>query len=356
MNIMQPSNFNQRTHPPRLLKDFLTEDSNRHHSSSTVRPPLNAGDKQTHFRSVTISAFHSMLKALRNTQFIKSSLRRSNTICGGGTDVHRQITDTQITIKDIIRWKSFRDISGDGDYNETLPPSPQYQCTTTTTTTTSPCSSSGSSWCGSDFTAENLPCWGDSKSEEREKCLRRVGEETLGPKKDPISVMEITFEEDWWNSSFDQSVQRINLEKRMPTTTTFAITDANHQRISPKHENTDLIYLEEEMEEKAMQLLNHVKEESEKRLIIDLFREEVTPSRMRKEEEMVKRVKEWINGEDKLWIGWAKKDVCVREIEKEHVTKVEEEQEEIGMEVENEIVDVLVDELLLHLVISSYSS
>ncbi|XP_065864726.1 uncharacterized protein [Euphorbia lathyris] len=389
MKIIKPSNFNQRTNQfpnsPRMLKDFLTDEFLHSNSSSNVsrsfstvgshNDHLNSGGKQlllTRTRSVsgTISAFNSMFNALKNINFGKSSSRtsrrRRNTICGGDL---RQINEPQITIKDIIRWKSFRDFSDHDDDVKSPPLSSEYHCTTTTTTTTTATSSpfnssSGSSWCGSDFTAENLPCWGggDGKSAEEnekggEKCLlrrRRVCEEKaeVGPKKDPISVMEITFEEDWWSSSFDQTVERINLEKRMSTIRKFAITDGNTDFTEEIYQEVE----EEEIEEKAMQLLNHVKEESEKRLVMDLFREVTTnrdiDGRLRKEEETVRKVKEWINGEDKLWIGWDKKDAYVREIEREYETKLEEEKEEISVEVQNETVDLLVDELLSHLIIS----
>lgn len=91
-----------------------------------------------------------------------------------------------ITVKDIIRWKSFRDIVEDDKAPPSdLPPSPHH-CTTTTTRSTSTTPRSGSSWCDSDFNSDYLPSWNGNFDEcvENEvgagkKFLPCVGEDSL---------------------------------------------------------------------------------------------------------------------------------------------------------------------------------
>lgn len=164
---MKSPKFNSE--PPRTLKDFLSADSAIANKALPRSP------------STRIPAFHALLTALKNFHFsatVKSSSKRTPTLCGGGhreTPQRPQIKLNSLTIKDIIRWKSFRDLPEQDT-------SPQTAITTTSSATSSPCGSSGSSWCGSDFTAEYLPWWRDGNSEENgegegKKCLPRVGEE-----------------------------------------------------------------------------------------------------------------------------------------------------------------------------------
>lgn len=141
-----------------------------------------------------------------------------------------------ITVKDIIRWKSFRDIVEDKAPPSDLPPSPHH-CTTTTTRSTSTTPRSGSSWCDSDFNSDYLPSWNGNFDEcvENEvgagkKFLPCVGEDSLqatteartytkvGPEEDeeeqqhsPVSVIEFHFEEDEESSSsFHQSLATLD--------------------------------------------------------------------------------------------------------------------------------------------------
>lgn len=141
--------------------------------------------------STTISAFQAMMNAVKNVHFIavKSpsllpwslSRRLSKKKCQNkGSEVKMTIT-----VKDIIRWKSFRDIVEDKAPPSDLPPSPHH-CTTTTTRSTSTTPRSGSSWCDSDFNSDYLPSWNGNFDEcvENEvgagkKFLPCVGEDSL---------------------------------------------------------------------------------------------------------------------------------------------------------------------------------
>ncbi|KAJ9188392.1 hypothetical protein P3X46_003752 [Hevea brasiliensis] len=379
------SNFNWLTkhfpleHRPRMLKDFLTDDSNSCSSTSFKSFPKKPSDSRirtliqndlndsklltcrSRAASTTISAFQAMINAVKNIHLtaIKSpsilprslSRRPSRSTRSTCREIKTENENKQtqikitVTIKDIMQWKSFRDLE-----EEKSPPfdlsSSSHHCTTATTPCSS-CSSNGSSWCDSDFTSEygNFEENDDNEVEVGKKYLRRVGEEehSMEPTKrytavglkdgkqhnSPFSVIDIEFEEDEESSSFfDQS---------------FAT-------------ETNTSY---EEEEEAWQLLKHVKETSSvgecrnnlDRLLLDFFRDElkIKGYQSRNDKfgfEILSRVKAWIDGEQSLWIGWDKKEAYVREMEREGKwIKFEEEQEEVALAIEN----WMLDELLLDL-------
>lgn len=174
------SSFKQLTkdfpleHRPRMLKDFLFDHDSISCSSSIptlIQHDLNA-EKGLKSRSTALSAFQAMInKAVKNIHFaaIKSPpllprslsrrLSRSRRSSCRESETENKQTQTKITvtIKDIIRWKSFRDTVEEESQPSALSCSPHH-CKTATTTTTTPSSSSsssnGSSWCESDFTSE----------------------------------------------------------------------------------------------------------------------------------------------------------------------------------------------------------
>ncbi|KAF5732999.1 hypothetical protein HS088_TW17G00533 [Tripterygium wilfordii] len=251
---------------PRMLKDYLLEDLNSCSSTGfksfprnpplsdyAARRPRPSRIPSTKAASTTISAFQAMINAVKkNIQFLKSpsvilprslsrTLSRRNSTKNKNREHNLNVRQVKITVKDIMRWTSFRDINV---VNHSEPfesaPSPDHHCTnttistTTTTTTTSSCtcSSSGSSWCDSDFTEEDLQSWGGN-------CEEDVGENdvadkpvvpnncedvnTVEPKgeapceeerheQSPISVLHHEFEEDEESlSSLDQSL--VNIER-----------------------------------------------------------------------------------------------------------------------------------------------
>lgn len=207
--------------PGRMLKDFLLDDSNSCSSNgfkSFPRKPdssvrnliqidLNSGHaKQQKLQrsrskaaSTTISAFQAMINAVvKNIHFAsvkyspsilprslsrKLSKRNSQLNNGAESDDIKNIT---VRVKDIIRWKSFRDLAEEKSRPSDFASSPHHQCTTTTATTTTtgstctPCSSNGSSWCDSDFTSECLPSeeYGENEDHnEGKKLLPYVGKD-----------------------------------------------------------------------------------------------------------------------------------------------------------------------------------
>lgn len=231
------SNFKHLTkhfpldHRPRMLKDFLTDDSNSSCASTgfksfpgkpiLLQTDLNDSELLTcrsRAASTTISAFQAMINAVKNIHLtaIKSpsilpkslsrrlsssernSCRCRETETENEKENENKETQTKIpvTIKDIMRWKSFRDINEEKSQPLDLASSPHH-CTTTTTATTATTprcsySSNGSSWCDSDFTSEygNFEeCVDDGAEGVGKQYLLRVGEEkdsvepaAVGPK------------------------------------------------------------------------------------------------------------------------------------------------------------------------------
>lgn len=135
----------------RMLKDFLQEGN---------------GNGKSKTASLKSLAIHAVVAAVKRISFPSVNSRRilprslSRRLL---RKREREIRgDFVVKVKDIIRWRSFRDLV-DETAETAAPPldfadSPdRYTAATTTTTTTTATSSNSSSWCESDFTAEDLP-------------------------------------------------------------------------------------------------------------------------------------------------------------------------------------------------------
>ncbi|KAE8664945.1 Sterol-4alpha-methyl oxidase 1-1 [Hibiscus syriacus] len=355
---------------PRLLKDFLHDDSNSCSSNGfksfprkssqnygVSRENLNHGQSFQRSRSkaasTTMSAFQAMINAIKSIHFSSSVkppsilLPRSLSRRLSRRNSQSQLNDVEdkvtVTVKGIIRWKSFRDLVKENprpsDFASSSSSSPHH-CTSATTSTTStttesntPCSSSnGSSWCDSDLTSEYSP-----SDEYGENEVDMVGKKFLPcVGKDPM--------------------------KTKTTTKTEANTDMRPKYASEETEqqHSPVSVLDfEYSEEKAWQLVNRVKEtipstsnESNicvDKLLLDLFREE------NENEELeycktVKLVKAWIDGEQK---ETTKREGCAMEMEREgrwRNCKFQGEEEELAIGVERWVMNILVDELLVDLI------
>ncbi|GMI95779.1 TON1 Recruiting Motif 9 [Hibiscus trionum] len=329
---------------PRMLKDFLHDDSSSCSSNGfksfprkSSRENLNNGQRLERSRSkaasTTISAFQAMINAIKSIHFASSvkspsillprslSRKLSRRNSQSQLNVGSKIT---VTVKDIIRWKSFRDLVEEKSRPSDFAPSSPHHCTTATTTTTTtgsntPCSSNGSSWCDSDFTSEYSPSDEYGENEVGKKLSPCVG-------KDPMETK---------------------------TTTKTAGTDMGPRYANEEAEQHSPVSVLGGGEAKAWQLVNRVKEtipltrcESDTcvaKLLLDLFREEVEYC------ETVKLVKAWIDGERS---ETTKREACVREMEREgrwRNCRFQEEQQELAMGVERWVVNILVDELLVDL-------
>uniref|UniRef100_A0A5B7BQW2 Uncharacterized protein n=1 Tax=Davidia involucrata TaxID=16924 RepID=A0A5B7BQW2_DAVIN len=243
----------QRSFPierrPRMLKDFLSENSNSISSNgfksfprqSNVRHFLELDVKSDNVvtskllrsrskaASTTISAIHKaseiLINAVRHLPFVsvkspspsvsRRLLKREFWKKCRNDDVG-QISVT-VKVKDILRWRSFRDL-----VEEKEPPL-DFSCSPYAGSTTS---SNSYNWCESEFTAEYLPFWSTDSVEVGKKSLLEFGVgrdtmeattgETVDPKGEllleekelhsPVSVHDFPFEEDEesFPSSFHQ--------------------------------------------------------------------------------------------------------------------------------------------------------
>ncbi|KAE8715246.1 hypothetical protein F3Y22_tig00110184pilonHSYRG00005 [Hibiscus syriacus] len=317
-----------------LLKDFLLHD---YHSSEFNSFPRKA--------SKTISAFRAMIYIVKNIHFItaiKSPLilprNLSRKLSKRNSQVEGETKMTTVRVKDILRWKSFRDsVDQESQPSGFASSSPDHHSTTTPSTSTA-CRSNGSSWCDSDFSSEYEV---DAKDHMETKAEVAAANAANGHKYNyaseeneqhsPLSVLDYGQEEDDEEedsfSSFNQS---------------HAIT----QRI--KHKHFQSVEKLEEDEERALQLLNHVKETSSltscdnigsDKLVSDLFREELNETRDTEvENEMVTVTKAWINGDQSETAKWGygdKRGAYAREMDREgRWSKFVEERQELAWEIE----------------------
>jgi len=177
MSTQQLKRFNSMERRPRMLKDFLSENLNSCSSSgfeSLPRKPTNNNNSMHSLiemelkssSSSSSSPFQTLINTIRSISLFtpkspsvlslprslsrklsssrRRTRRRRSRVC---SDVN--IT-TAVKIKDIIRWKSFRDIVVESSPLPPPPPPLDFMVGSTNTTTCSSCSS-GSSWIKSDF-------------------------------------------------------------------------------------------------------------------------------------------------------------------------------------------------------------
>ncbi|KAK8570449.1 hypothetical protein V6N13_003129 [Hibiscus sabdariffa] len=337
-----------------MLKDFLLHD---YHATGFNSFPRKA--------SKSISAFQAMINIVKNIHFstaIKSPsiLPRnlSRKLSKRNSQLEGEIRMTTVRVKDIIRWKSFRDL-----VDEELQPSDFASSSSSSTGSTStPCSSNGSSWCDSDFTSEYSPSHelGENEADATKDLMETKAEvaaanAAMGHKggnyaieekeqHSPLSVLGFGHEEDSF-SSFNQSQ---------------AITG----RTKHKHFQSVGKWMSlEEDEERALQLLNHDKETSSltscdsistDKLVLDLFREEANQTRDTEfENEMVRVAKAIINGDQSETAKWGfgdKREAYVREMDREgRWDKFVEERQDLAREIECGLINILADELLVDL-------
>ncbi|KAJ6334933.1 hypothetical protein OIU78_011721 [Salix suchowensis] len=247
------------------------------------------------------------------------------------------------------------------------------------------------------------PCVGEDSLELTTETKRNT---KVGPKEDeeeqqhsPASVIEFQFEEDEESSSsfhqclatLDRTREKImekirrfeslanldpvNLDKWMSMDENISSGeddgDDEHSDDLEGIRETNMIKDDEEedinkVEEKAWNLLNQAKETGVEccndvnlDLLLNFFRDELATGTYETRKngidlELLTKAKAWIKGEDSLWVGWemeSKREDYVREMDREgRWKKFEEDQQELGLEIENGVLRLLVDDLLLDLI------
>ncbi|KAL8114225.1 uncharacterized protein LOC141664013 [Apium graveolens] len=340
---------------PKMLKDFLADNS---HSGSVS---FFEDNLKMAFSNKAFSKF--LIKYLPFTSTIKppSILPRSITRrLSKSRTVHPKVINAKdltvkVKVKDILRWRSFRDLA-----EEQCPPldfsSSPLHCTTVTTTTGSTntrSSSARSSWCESDFTAEDFPSWCSNSSEllsetvAKSQLLNGFMNKYCDEDKEqnsPVCVLDyVSQEEDESFSYFHQTPRRSQTK----------INLSANKNITHEEES-------DEVDEKAMQLLNEVKislssseeclEIDEEFVLLDFFMLQLSSDNKKDNAELLKVAKEWIRGEDDGSLEWEmvrKKEFSIRDMERGvKWNKFDEEEQELGLEIEDHLLNQLVDELL----------
>ncbi|KAL3829618.1 hypothetical protein ACJIZ3_018420 [Penstemon smallii] len=374
-NITNSSKF-QDSHlfenRPRMLKDFLRDDSlhpcpsssssngfkmyprKRPCNKSKVQLPnsksmvlLRSQSKKA--AATTLSALQKVISVVKFLPFtsVKSPLvvhkRISSKLSKSSKDKNDISLPVKVIVKDILRWRSFRDLVEEG--------STPLDFSSSTATTTS-CSRK-SSWCESDFTAEDLPPWCGENNENQEllgeKCF--VGEHGTN-----IAALRNISKEGW---SFEE------YEQQSPVSVLKSTFRENEKCFSPFHRsygNTHENTIFQEEEEKTLLLLSRIKESNlvDNRenhvtyLILDDFMHEISSNGklldFEFDCEILRNVKSWMNGEYNESYEWGleeNREAYVKDIEKGvEWNKFNHEQQDISKELEIRMLNELLDELL----------
>ncbi|XP_016480416.1 uncharacterized protein LOC107801584 [Nicotiana tabacum] len=419
--LCSPNDFG--SHPRKLCKSKFSNFHGSRIKSNKASSHQLLRNRSSRAATATISAINKVINIVKFLPFasVKSPSifprsisrklsRRTNHRDNIKQHSSNHDVSVKVKVKDILRWKSFRDLVDE----KSTPYSPN-RCTTTTTTTNSTTttstttSSKRTSWCDSDFTAEDLPSWWGENGEflgELEDGMKKVGrnnifEETVGGysmgttraiKRDrkeelcfdeneqhsPVSVLESPFQEDDEEGiAFSFHRNLANLDKRtsmfMQRIQQFESLAEGNTSFEEEEEQQQQQQEEEEeireIEEKAKQLLSNLKETINMELIedceanyvdellFDFFWHELCTTRKHQnnddgesDEKQMREAESWINGDYKGEFEWEiedKRESYIRDMEREaRWNKFEEEKQELSLDLEFEVFNDLVHEVL----------
>ncbi|KAK6162440.1 hypothetical protein DH2020_002281 [Rehmannia glutinosa] len=322
-----------------------------------------------------VSAIHKVINAVKFLQFVKSPLvlprsnsRKLTKRKKDKNDILMSEGKVKVKVKDILRWRSFRDVVEDNSTPLYFPSSPNR------TTTTTSCSKR-SSWCDSDFTAEELPLSGGENEEFWGK--KFIGQNATlllrNPKgnwtfeeceqQSPVSVLDTPFRE------FEEFIPTLANVERTRSMLTRRIQELE---VITKPKHTRKLSFGGEIainsegavnaeEEKAKQLLSHVKEEVQSsqandHLILDFFTHELSINGkfndVEFDNEILRIARSWMNGDyDYESYEWEVEDnrkAYVMDMEKgvSNWHQFRQEQEEMSKELEVMVLDDLIHDVL----------
>ncbi|GAA0159616.1 hypothetical protein LIER_16350 [Lithospermum erythrorhizon] len=363
----------------KMLKDFLNNDSTNDFGTypqkpcrQTVQNHQSIVLKRSKSRASTsaIAAINKaseiVIKTLKYFPFASlkfpSTLPRSISSKFSSVSRRKDRDDNQrdVKVKDILRWRSSRDLVEEESTPLDLLYSPS-RCTINTTTSgstscTSEMTSNSSSWCESDFSAEDFPSWcfasehcygeNEVKMANKKRFSPRISvgegimEKTMDEAEEqytPVSVLVSPFQE--------------NEESNYPC------RFGNTQSMSQGNQGN-------EAEEKAKKLLHHLKETTlpnsydsymENNLLMDFFWEELPTHQNDEnkdfpESQLIASAQDWLKGVHALCFEWkveSKRENYIKEMEKGlRWNKHEEEKEEIALQLEKIVLNGLVDEVI----------
>ncbi|KAK9076472.1 hypothetical protein SSX86_004806 [Deinandra increscens subsp. villosa] len=355
---------------PRRLKDFL-QDQNL--------PFLRSR------KSSTISVFlHAAVSSVKSSSILRRRItRRFYNKYKSSSRVPEPTMErsTSVTVKDILRWKSFRDLPD--PVEKSVPPVSESTMESPTTTTTD---TPRSSWCDSDFSVDDSPVCVSGFSGDMEVTGKKNfhinvagGERINGDLKDriviveeeeqfsPISVLDFTQEHEETFSPFHQilaDIERRNIMLKQQI--------QNFENlIEPDDLNKHVELNDNEsfkLEENAVRLMDQVKTTSSIEewdlsfdcLLVDYFRDELITNKEVKnisgklESRVLSVANSWVKGEDdggKKWEMEGRREACVGEMDRRLNWKdYDDEKKEIVMEMEKIMLNYLLDELSVDLV------
>ncbi|KAK7390045.1 hypothetical protein VNO78_25343 [Psophocarpus tetragonolobus] len=400
--VQQLRRFNSMERRPRMLKEFLSENLNSCSSSGFKSLPRKPNNNSMHSLiemelKSTPSPFQTLMNTIRSisrftsmknppsvlslprslSRKLSSSTRRRRR--RRGSQVCSDISIRTVKIKDIIRWKSFRDI-----VEPSLPPPPPPLDFMMGPTTWS--STSGSSWSESDFLTSS---WEEAQNDNVEAGKRFSFSPLLVGKgsgttdvltcqeaqQSPVSVLQVGEDE---FSPFDQSLANLQRKKqkfiqtvqKLESLAKFDLASLDqclslddNSGYDEENEDDDDNNIEEQdwIEEKAKQLLHCVKARGSAldcrdhleldALLLDFFREELSGSRKQykndEELEILRIAEDWINGSFTFDAGLVNKGAYIKDMDRrDQWSRFEDEQEELAFEIETAILHSLLADLL----------
>ncbi|XP_022872567.1 uncharacterized protein LOC111391559 [Olea europaea var. sylvestris] len=325
---------------PRMLKDFLKDDSfscssndfrsvpRKNLCKSNVtnkRSPilLRSGSKAA---ATTFYALNKVIKAVKFFPYasVKSPLvlprSISRKLSRRTKTRNENFSEVSVKVKDILRWRSFRDLEEEKATSLNFSSSSPIRTATTTTgsTSTTTSCSKRSSWCDSDFTAADSPLWGGendkSWGEKGSKTRRKLeGELTYEEAEQltPVSVLDSPFCED-------------------------------EESIFPFHLNSaqrKCMFMQRLQQFETLTELENLEESQVDNLPSDFFKNYC--------QNFENTAKSWINGEYENCEALDMKEACVKDMERGLDWKeFKDEQEEMAMQLLSDLFDELLDDFV----------
>ncbi|BAT97855.1 hypothetical protein VIGAN_09142400 [Vigna angularis var. angularis] len=405
--VQQLRRFNSMERRPRMLKDFLSDNLNSCSSSgfkSLPRKPTSMHtliemELKSSSSPPSNSPFQTLMNTIRSISFF-TSVRKSPSVLSLPRSLSRKLSSsrrrtttrsrsqgcndisiTTVKIKDIMRWKSFRDIV------EPPPPPLDFMVDPTATTTTATWSiSTGSSWSESDFLTSSR----EDPQNDSVEAGKKFSFSPLVVGKDPIATEALTCQEEQNSpvsvlqvgedefSPFDQSLANIQRRKqkfietvqKLESLAKLDLVDLDQCLSLDENSLYDEEYEEDDddddddigeegwSEKKAEQLLHCVKarcsadgcKDHLDTLLLDFFSEELSGNRKQYNEEELKTFRiaeDWINGSFAFDAGLADKQAYIKDMEKrDQWNMFKEEQEKLAFEIEKAIFHSLVADLV----------
>ncbi|KAG6432403.1 hypothetical protein SASPL_103979 [Salvia splendens] len=324
-----------------LLKDFLNDDTP---SSSNKSTAVSSRSNKPHIvllrswsrraAATKISAVHKVIKLLQfassksPASVLPRTISRKLTgkrVKADDSDLVVSVPEVKAKVKDILRWRSFRDLSEDEPKPLDFHPSPNWRATSSAAATTTSCSKR-SSWCDN---------WSSFEEYEQQS---------------PVSVLESPFLQAQEFTQFHpilENVQSIGAK--------WCLTQRTQEETTTLKEEITV------HEEKARQLLSQVEEDEERHadkveVLLDFFVDEFSRNgRLNDEEfdsELLRIAKSWMCGELEESYEWEFEEArgsFVKEMERGFCwKKFEEEREELCEELEVGVLNCLLDDLVAH--------